>query len=84
MKTANLYTKDQNMGFLVDDALFSDSTSARIRAVNQLWRDYGLSALPIIEEIVQTLPLTDDVFRAFCVNVTSKIRAQVEREKRHA
>jgi len=76
MKSMDLYTKDQYLGFLVDDALFSDSPSARVRAINQLAREYGPISVPIIEDIVKTLPVTDDIFRAFCVNVIIKTKDQ--------
>ena len=76
MKTANLYTKNQKIRFLVDDALFSDSSSARIRAVNELSRDYGQEAVPIIEDIARTIPATDEAFKVFCISVLSRTKAQ--------
>ncbi|HKZ62096.1 MAG TPA: hypothetical protein VJZ68_06760 [Nitrososphaera sp.] len=79
METAKFYTRDQNLRFLVDDALFSDSSSARIRAVNQIVRDSGFRAIAVIEEIVKTVPATDEEFRAFCINVIGKIEEQEAR-----
>jgi len=84
MKTANLYTRNQNIGFLVDDALFSDSSSARIRAITQLSRDYRFEAIPIIEEIVKTLPSTDQAFRTICTNVIDKLKEQTDHSERVA
>jgi hypothetical protein len=76
MIAKKLYTRDQNRRFLVDDAIFSDSLAARIRAVNQLGRDYGLSVIPVIEDIIKTLPATDEEFKAFCINVIRKVEDQ--------
>jgi hypothetical protein len=73
MKTAKLYTKDQTIGFLVDEALFSDSTSARIRAITKLSRE-GSKAIPIIEGIIKILPVTDKEFRTYCIGVIAKIK----------
>ena len=67
------YGLDQRAVFLVDDALFSDSSKARIRAVNLLAQEYGPRAIPVIVEIKTILPPTDDVFRSFCANVARDI-----------
>lgn len=69
-----LYTRDQNLRFLVDDALFSDSSAARIRAINQIAKDYGIMAIPVIQDIINTLSPTDEVFSAFCINILHKIK----------
>jgi hypothetical protein len=75
MESANpLYTEDQKLGFLIDDALFSDSQSARVRAINQISAKYGSKSIPILEEIVKTLPSTDDVFRSICLNVINRMK----------
>lgn len=63
------YGLDQRAEFLVDDALFSDSSKIRISAVNLLAKEYGPRAIPLIDEIKTILPPTDDVFRSFCANV---------------
>ena len=69
------FTIDQNLKFLVDDALFSDSLNARMRAVNQIAREYGMGGVPTIErEIIGLLPPTDETFRVFCLNVIEKIK----------
>lgn len=78
-KMLKIYTPDQKARFLVDDALFSDSSNARIRAVNQLAEDYGARAIPIIKDIIMTVPATDEVFRTFCSNAISKINEQEQR-----
>jgi len=64
---------DQRAEFLVDDALFSDSSRARIEAINMLAQEYGLSAISLITEIQRSLPPSEDVFRGFCNNVISDI-----------
>jgi hypothetical protein len=74
-----IYTPDQQARFLVDDALFSDSPGARVRAVNQLTKDYRASAIPIIRDIIRTLPANDEVFRTFCDNAIRKIKEQDRR-----
>jgi hypothetical protein len=73
---SSIYTRDQNLKFSVDDALFSDSRAARTRAVNQLARDYGLLAIPVIEDIIRSVPASDEEFRAFCAYVIRKIGDQ--------
>jgi len=70
------FTKDQNLRFLVDDALFSDAVSVRVRAINQLARDYGVMAIPVIEDIIKILPVTEDVFRTFCANVLNDLKEE--------
>ena len=84
MKTANLYTRNQNIGFLVDGVLFSDSLSTKIRAITQLSRDHELDAIPIIEEIVKTLPSTDRAFRTIYTNVIDKLKEQMGHGERVA
>ena len=74
MKKAKFYTMDQNLRYLIDDALFSDSQSARIGAIKELARDYGRGAVPVIEEIIKTLPTSDEEFIMLCKNATVKIR----------
>ena len=74
MKEAKFYTMDQNLRYLIDDALFSDSQSARIGAIKELARDYGRKAIPVIEDIVKTVPASDEEFVRFCSNVVAKIR----------
>ena len=74
MKKAKFYTMDQNLRYLIDDALFSDSQSARIGAIKELARDYGRGAVPVIEEIIKTLPTSDEEFIMLCKNVIAKIR----------
>gem|GEM_PF-2295204 len=69
-------TRDQHIRFLIDQALFSDSPSARTRAVTQLARRYREIAIPTIEEIIATLPNTDQEFRAYCTNLIARIKKQ--------
>ncbi|MGI0050031.1 MAG: hypothetical protein ACREAW_10860 [Nitrososphaera sp.] len=72
-KILKKYGLDQRAEFLVDDALFSDSSKARIRAINLLARDYGSRGIPLIKDIKNTLPPTDEVFRSFCASVIHDI-----------
>ena len=84
MKSANLYTRDQKVRFLMDDALFGDSLNARVKAVTSLSRNYGLNAIPIIEQIAGIIPATYEEFRVFCFKTIDKIRDQAGRGEKLA
>jgi hypothetical protein len=73
-KILKKYGFDQRAEFLVDDALFSDSSQDRTRAINLLARDYGSRGIPLINDIKSTLPPTDEVFRSFCASVIHDIQ----------
>ena len=68
------YGLGQRAEFLVDDALFSDSSKARIGAIYLLSQEYGSRAIPLINDIKSTLPPTDEVFRGFCASVIHDIQ----------
>ena len=68
------YGLDQRAEFMVDDALFSDSSRTRISAINLLSQEYGSRAIPLINEIRNTLPPTDETFKDFCISVIHDIQ----------
>jgi hypothetical protein len=74
-----LFTEEQDIKILVDQAIFSDSMAARTRAVNQLALNYGMKAMPALKDILSSIPSGEDVFRAFCVNAISKLWQSEER-----
>jgi hypothetical protein len=80
MKEVKFYTREQNLRFLIDDALFSDSKSARLSAVKELARDYGTRAIPAIQDIIKTLPESDQEFMTFCATIIAKIREDQHNE----
>jgi len=67
-------TEEQLMNILRDEAIFSDGPSARARAINKLAQDYEIKAIPIINEIIDSLPYSEDEFKRFCHSVIEKIR----------
>jgi hypothetical protein len=71
-----LFTRDQKLRYLVDDAIFSESLNTRIKAVNQMIVNYGLNAIPVIEQILDILPVTDKEFKTLCKNMVDKVRGQ--------
>jgi hypothetical protein len=73
-KILKKYGLDQRAEFMVDDALFSDSSRVRIRAINLLSQEYASRAVPLIYDIKSTLPPTDEVFRGFCATIISEIQ----------
>jgi hypothetical protein len=67
-------TDEQYAEILVDRALFSDSYSVRTRSVKQLSLEYYRpKAKRMIEDIIDSTPVTDYIFRAFCRNVIDAI-----------
>ena len=78
---AKFYTMDQNLRYLIDDALFSDSQSARIGAIKELAREYGTSAIPVIEDIIKTVPASDEEFVRLCINVIERIKEKEQDTK---
>ena len=74
-----LFTEEQDIKILTDQAIFSDSMAARTRAVNQLTLAYGMKAMPALKDILSTIPLGEDVFKAFCVNAIAKLWQSEER-----
>jgi hypothetical protein len=69
-----LFTEDQKIKFLIDEAIFSDSFAARTRAVNEI-SAYPGRAFDVINEIIESIPSGDSVFRTFCLNAITKLRA---------
>jgi hypothetical protein len=74
-----LFTEEQDIKILVDQAIFSDSMAARTRAVNQLTLNYGMKAMPALKDILSSIPSSEDAFKAFCVNAISKLWQSEER-----
>ena len=74
-----LFTEEQDIKILIDQAIFSDSMAARTRAVNQLALNYGMKAMPALNDILNSIPSGEEVFKAFCVNAISKLWQSEER-----
>lgn len=69
----NLLTPEQHMRLLRDQALFSDSTSARCKAVDELVERYGIQAMSIVMELIESCSSPYDSFRYHCVKAGEKI-----------
>jgi hypothetical protein len=69
----NLLTPEQHMRLLRDQALFSDSTSARCKAVDELVEKYGIQAMPTVMELIESCSGPYDSFRYHCVKAGEKI-----------
>jgi hypothetical protein len=68
-----LFTDEQDIKILTDQAIFSDSMAARTRAVNQLALNYRMKAMPALKEILGSIPSSEEIFKAFCVNAIAKV-----------
>lgn len=71
-------TEEQHMKVLRDEAIFSDISSAKIRAINELARLYDVKAIPVIIEVIDSLLSTEQAFRAFCLNTIDKIKQDID------
>lgn len=69
-----LFTDEQEIKILIDQAIFSDSMAARTRAVNQLTLNYGSKARPALKEILESIPAGEAGFRTFCLSAIGKLR----------
>ena len=69
-----LFTDEQDIKILRDQAIFSDSMAARTRAVNELALKYGAKAIAALEEILQTIPSNESTFKAICTTTLVKLR----------
>jgi hypothetical protein len=69
----NLLTPEQNMRLLRDQAMFSDSSSAKCKAVDELVERYGVQAMPIITELIESCSSPYDSFRYHCIKAGEKI-----------
>lgn len=69
-----LFTTDQKIKFLIDEAIFSDSFAARTRAINEI-TTYPDKAFDVMNEILESIPASDGVFRTFCLNAITKLRS---------
>jgi hypothetical protein len=67
-------TQEQHMKILRDNALFSDTSSVKIRAINELARCYQQRAIPLIQEVVNSIFEDNRGFRTFCLNVIERIK----------
>ncbi|HXG05797.1 MAG TPA: hypothetical protein VNI77_00540 [Nitrososphaera sp.] len=65
-----IFTEDQDITFLKDDAIFSDTFNARRRAVDELARRYKKRAIPAIREIIcASSAITgqdNEIFQKYC------------------
>ncbi len=61
------------MKILRDQAIFSDGPSARVRSINELATRYGKGAIPVINEIMNSVPHSEDEFKAYCRTIINKI-----------
>jgi hypothetical protein len=66
-------TSEQHLNILRDDALFSDSESARRNAVDEMTKRFGPKSLPILEEIISSIAIPYDGFKIYCVEARKKI-----------
>lgn len=71
-------TEDQIMRILKDEAIFSQSLNARTRSVRELASEYGSRAIPIILEVIDTLPNNDDGFKGVCLQAIAKIKQELD------
>lgn len=69
-----LFTDEQDIKILIDQAIFSDSMAARTRAVNQLALNYGSKAMPALKEILESIPAGDKGFKNFCLSAIGKLQ----------
>lgn len=66
------------MKILKDEAMFSQSLNARTRSVRELATSYGSKALPIIMEVMDSIPYNDDSFKTVCLQAIAKIRQELD------
>ncbi len=66
-------TPEQHMKLLRDQAMFSDSSTARRDAIEELAQKYGLMAIPVIEEVVETIHTSYDPLKIYCVDRVKRI-----------
>jgi len=64
------------MKILRDEAIFSVNDYSRAKAVNQLVQRYGAEALPVINDILNSLVDSDDAFKKFCLGAIERIAAE--------
>lgn len=69
----HLLTAEQHMKLLRDQALFADSTSAKYKAVDELVEKFGMHAMPIVMELIESNSSPYDSFRYYCVKAGEKI-----------
>lgn len=73
-------TPEQHMKILADQAMFSEIISAKRDAVDQLAEKYGIKAVPIIKELIESNSHPFDSFRLYCVKTAEKIFRQMEED----
>jgi hypothetical protein len=79
VKDANLTTEknflspEQHLNILRDNAMFSESETAKRSAVDEMVETYGPKSLPILEEIVSTIGTPYDGFKIYCVEAMKKV-----------
>lgn len=74
----NLLTAEQHMRLLRDQALFSESTNTRCKAVDELVEKYGIQAISILMELIESNSSPYDAFRYHCIKAGEKIFKQTK------
>jgi hypothetical protein len=69
----NFLSSEQHLYILRDNAMFSDSESAKRNAEDEMLGTYGSKSLPILEEIVSSIGIPYDGFKLYCVEAMKKI-----------
>ena len=69
----NFLSSEQHLHILRDNAMFSDSETAKRNAVDEMVGTYGPKSLPILEEIVSSIGIPYDGFKIYCVEAIKKI-----------
>jgi hypothetical protein len=69
----NFLTSEQHLNILRDDAMFSDSESAKKNAIDEMTKRFGIRSLPILEEIISSIAIPYDGFKIYCVEARKKV-----------
>lgn len=82
MVADRFFTQQQQLSFLRDEAIFSETLHQRKRAVMELVKSCGdiQTAAAILSEIIDSCPQTGDAdFKRFCQAVRSEMQARFAR-----
>ena len=69
----NFLSSEQHLNILRDNAMFSDSETAKRNAVVEMVETYGPKSLPVLEEIVSSIGIPYDGFKIYCVEAMKKV-----------
>jgi len=69
----NYLSSKQHLNILRDNAMFSDSETAKRNAVDEMVESYGPKSLPILEEIISSIGIPYDGFKIYCVEAMKKV-----------